>query len=418
MEAMKTEIHSMAIERDWLDGLNAINELFEHAQGERLRWCRIGKGLLAGGFKCPANLDYHDWLDQTGYRSIGRNERQDAMWLTVNASVALPALEETRIGNPEWARRHIRENLPAIYAQCTDARSFTETSVNESHPASTSEQPQIAPQEPEKVASVIPQEAKTAPELPRKEIRRRSAISGLPNADLVNAHFVDSHTKAAIAKIARTPKGRPAWALLIEAIETGLFGSPSTIYTTNPTIRVLLPWLPPRAFDDFFLKDPYAQKMARDVLFPMLRERPELHEMPHLVEREFQARRRAIEEAARRQSKLDDHRAKIEAVAIAAGEQPIIAFGEPLWPPQRPDLTSPYTYKELCHACWFVGYFLGIARPGWKPTEAAMAGRHLTKYVEPVQPGFVAAIRAIFNAYEDHPDGEKQFPPIPVNFGN
>ena len=103
---------------------------------------------------------------------------------------------------------------------------------------------------------------------------------------------------------------------------------------------------------------------------------------------------------------------------MAAGEQPIVAFGEPLWPPQRPDLTSPYTYKELCHACWFVGYFLGIARPGWKPTETAMAGRHLAKYIEPVQPGFVAAVRAIFNAYEDHPNGEQQFPPIPVNFGN
>ena len=143
IEGMKTEIHSMAIERDWLDGLKAINELFEHAQGERLRWCRIGKGLLAGRSKCPANLDYHNWLDQTGYRSIARNERQDAMWLTVNASIALPSLEETRIGNPEWARRHIRENLSAIYAQCTDARSFTESSVNEPHPASTPEQPQM-----------------------------------------------------------------------------------------------------------------------------------------------------------------------------------------------------------------------------------------------------------------------------------
>jgi hypothetical protein len=415
---MKTEIHSMAIERDWLDGLRAINELFEHAQGERLRWCRIGKGLLAGRLKCSANLDYHDWLDQTGYRAIARNERQDAMWLTVNAPIALPALEETRIGNPEWARRHIRENLPAIYAKCTDARAFTEASVNESHPASTSDQPQIAPQESEKIASTISQEGKSATELPRKEIRRRSALSGLPDADLVNAHLVDSHTKAAIAKIARTPKGRPAWALLIEAIETGLFRSPSTFYTANPTIRVLLPWLPPRAFDGFLLKDAYAQKMARDVLFPMLRERTDLHEMPHLVEREFQARRREIEEAARRRSKLDDHRAKIEAGGIAADEKPIIAFGEPLWPPQRPDLTSPYTYKELCHACWFVGYFLGIARPGWKPTETAMAARHLVKYIEPVQPGFVAAVRSIFNAYEDHPDGEKQFPPIPVNFGN
>src|SRR5947208_2238130 len=102
-----------------------------------------------------------------------------------------------------------------------------------------------------------------------------------------------------------------------------------------------------------------------------------------MVEREFNARRRAIEEDARRKSKLDGHKAKIQAGAMAAGEQPIVAFGEPLWPPQRPDLTSPYTYKELSHACWFVGYFLGIARPGWKPTETAMAGRHLAKKITP-----------------------------------
>ena len=184
------------------------------------------------------------------------------------------------------------------------------------------------------------------------------------------------------------------------------------------TVRVLLPWLPQRSFAGFHLKNPLTHKLVREVLFPMLRERSELRGTPHLVEREFEIRRRAIEEAARRQSKLDEHKAKVQAGAVAAGEQPIIAFGEPLWPPQRPDLTLPYSYGELCHACWFVGYFLGIARPGWKPTETAMAGRHLAKYIEPVQPGFVAAVRAIFNAYEDHPNGEKQFPPIPVNFGN
>jgi hypothetical protein len=104
------------------------------------------------------------------------------------------------------------------------------------------------------------------------------------------------------------------------------------------------------------LKNPLTHKLVREVLFPMLRERPELRETPHLVEREFNACRRAIEEDARRKSKLDEHKAKIQAGAMAAGEQPIVAFGEPLWPPQRPDLTSPYSYKELCHACWFVGY--------------------------------------------------------------
>ena len=64
------------------------------------------------------------------------------------------------------------------------------------------------------------------------------------------------------------------------------------------------------------------------------------------------------------------------------------------------------------------GLLSGHRALGWKPTETAMAGRHLAKYIEPVQPGFVAAVRAIFNAYEDHPNGEKQFPPIPVNFSN
>jgi hypothetical protein len=290
----------------------------------------------------------------------------------------------------------------------------------------TPERPEIAAGEMEKVEPAIPQKAEPTPtpklDLPRKEFRKRgrpAAFASLPDADLVNAHMLEKQARVEFGKFVRTPKGRPAWALLIESIETGLYGPPTRAdSTTSMTVRVLLPWLPRRSFAGFHLKNPLTHKLVREVLFPMLRERPELRETPHLVEREFNARRRAIEEEARRKSKLEEHNAKIQAGVIAAGEQPIIAFGEPLWPPQRPDLTPPYTYKELCHACWFVSYFFGIARPGWKPTETAMAGRHLAKYIEPVLPGFVAAVRAIFNAYEDHPDGQKQFPPIPVNFSN
>jgi hypothetical protein len=300
------------------------------------------------------------------------------------------------------------------------------TMRDDQSPNLTSEGPEIAARETEKVEPAIPQKAEPTPtpklDLPRKEFRKRgrqAAFASLPDADLVNAHMLEKQARAEFGKFVRTPKGRPAWALLIESIETGLYGPPTRAdSTTSMTVRVLLPWLPQRSFAGFHLKNPLTHKLVREVLFPMLRERPELRETPHLVEREFNACRRAIEEDARRKSKLDEHKAKIQAGAMAAGEQPIVAFGEPLWPPQRPDLTSPYSYKELCHACWFVGYFLGIARPGWKPTETAMVARHLAKYIEPVQPGFVAAVRAIFNAYEDHPDGEKQFPPIPVNFGN
>jgi hypothetical protein len=420
-ETDRADVHTIAIERDWHDGLKAINELFEHAEGARLRWCRIGKGLLAGRLKCPADRDFNDWLDSTNYRMVSRNERSDAMWLAVNATIALPALLETRITNPERARRHLRENLPAIYVLCTEVRSVTDTSVTDSVSPPQPELPQESAPAPQIASEPDRQEAPSSPlaHLPAKPAIGRSPLKGLFKADLVNAHMLATHTKSALAKLVRTPRGKAVWPLMTEAIETGLYGQPTNVPDTfTITPRVLLPWLPPRSFETLNLKDAYAQDMVRDVLFPLLRERPELRETPHLVEREFQARRRDIEEAARRQAKLDEHKAKVDAGSIGANEHPIVAYGEPLWPPQRPDLTLPYTYKELCHACWFVSYFFGIARVGWKPTEVAMAGRHLAKYIEPVQPGFVAAVRVVFNAYEDHPDGETQFPPIPVNFGN
>jgi hypothetical protein len=421
------DIRTIEVERDWLDGLKALNELFDQAEDSRRRWVRIGKGLLAGRRKCPADRDFNEWLDYTNYRMVSRDERSSAMWLCVNAAIVLPALQETRIANPEWARRHVRINLPSIYAQCDEVRSVAEVSATDVVPTSEPEAQPIEPPAAEKVVLAIPEKAESEAQskladLPRKQMRnqgRQSPIAGLPDADLVYAHMLENKARSAIGKFVRTSKGRPVWPLLIESIETGLFGPPSTVDATElMTVRVLLPWLPVRSFTGLSLKDSYSVKLVREILFPLVRERPELRETPHLVEREFEARRRATEEAARRQSKLDEHRAKVEAGAIGVGEQPIIAYGEPLWPPQRADISLPYTYAELCHATYFVSYFLGIARADWRPTETAMAGRHLAKYIEPVQPGFVAAVRVIFNAYEDHPDGEKQFPPIPVNFGN
>ena len=114
-------------------------------------------------------------------------------------------------------------------------------------------------------------------------------FASLPDADLVNAHMLEKQARAEFGKFVRTPKGRPAWALLIEFIESGLYGPPTRAdSTTSMTVRVLLPWLPQRSFAGFHLKDPLMHKLVREVLFPMLRERPELRETPHLVEREFE----------------------------------------------------------------------------------------------------------------------------------
>jgi hypothetical protein len=368
--------------------------------------------------ECHSNQEFSVWLAENDCDDLSKNTRAALINIAEHLELSREVLQITDRRSVEliWDK----EIKPKI------AATSSERSEDDVIPIHSAESPQNVPQEPERVETAIPKEAKCKCEksdLPRRPLHkghgRRSPLKGLHDAELVNAHMLEKRARVEFGKFVRTPKGHPAWALLIESIETGLYGPPTRAdSTTSMTVRVLLPWLPQLSFAGFHLKDPLTHKLVREVLFPMLRERPELRETPHLVEREFNARRRAIEEDARRKSKLDEHKAKIQAGAMAAGEQPIVAFGEPLWPPQRPDLTSPYSYKELCHACWFVGYFLGIARPGWKPTETAMAGRHLAKYIEPVQPGFVAAVRAIFNAYEDHPNGVQQFPPIPVNFGS
>ena len=114
------QMQDTAIEQIWRDGLKAIDEQYDEAETSRLRWVRIGHGLLVGRQMCPADQDYGKWVDTTGYRVIARNERQDAMWLAFNEEIALPAMTETRIGNPQNIRKHIREKLSAVYAQCKE----------------------------------------------------------------------------------------------------------------------------------------------------------------------------------------------------------------------------------------------------------------------------------------------------------
>jgi hypothetical protein len=87
-------------------------------------------------------------------------------------------------------------------------------------------------------------------------------------------------------------------------------------------------------------------------------------------------------------------------------------FGEPLWPMSTPQ----WTYDELCCACWFSEYYFGLTHRE-TPPNAAINARHLVKYIQPLQRGFVLAVYAIMTAYELNPNGVKKFPMIPVNFG-
>jgi hypothetical protein len=286
-------------------------------------------------------------------------------------------------------------------------------------PTLPAEQAPIASPEPEKVDSAKSEPPQSSPTLsppprPRDTLPKTgkaSPLRTLPNADLVYAHIRNHKGRSNLAEIVKHKKTRGFWNLLIESIELGIFGEPYDDEVANP-VRILVPALPSRALPRLDLLNPSNYWIVRELLFPLLLEKPDLKVAPHLLEKELENRRRAREEQARQQDQLAKHKQQV----VPGNEQRIVAYGEPLWPPIG-DLGPRFSYKELCHACWYARYFLGIARKDWRPLEVAMAARHLTKYLEPLLPGFVAAVRAIFNAYEANPEGETIFPITPVNFG-
>lgn len=108
---MSAALHELDIERDWLDGLKAIDEQFTEAPRARQRMIRVGRGLLAGRFKCPANTEFGEWVKWTGYGVIAPNERQDSMWCALNAAIILPILEPTNITTGEVARRYYPQDV-------------------------------------------------------------------------------------------------------------------------------------------------------------------------------------------------------------------------------------------------------------------------------------------------------------------
>jgi hypothetical protein len=176
-----------------------------------------------------------------------------------------------------------------------------------------------------------------------------------------------------------------------------------------------LPWLPARGFTRYSLDRPHMEKVVSEIIFPLLRERPELKEVPHQIEAAIERRRREHDDQQRQRVKLA--RSQERAATLPADEQVIIAYGEPLWPLPDPESTPPYTYRQLVHAVWYGHYFIDNIAHAQDPNSAAISGRHLTKYIEPIEPGFVAAVRAFFNAYQNDPKGECRLPRIPINFG-
>ena len=171
-------------------------------------------------------------------------------------------------------------------------------------------------------------------------------------------------------------------------------------------------------FQEFDLTKPYYQTLVREVVFPLLEERPHSIGTTAASLKNAIHNRRVDEENKRRnQQALEEQKQK--AAHLPVNETAVIAFGEPLWPVLG-EGKKLYNYAELCHAIWYAEYFLGAIahRLSNRPQDVAITARHLTKYIDPVAPGFGHAVRDVFNAYQANPKGECVWPHVPVNFGH
>jgi hypothetical protein len=236
-----------------------------------------------------------------------------------------------------------------------------------------------------------------------------------PDADLVFAHVTRAQTRSALAKIVSAKGGRAVWELLVEAIKLGHYGPPST-GNERPNLRMILPWVPPGSFaDSIEIKTQDGRKYVRDIIFPLLAQKPELKQDPSNFGKAVARRRYETEEELRKTRQMEHHASVVAKHQFQPGEQEVVAYGTPMWPLEY---SLGYTYEELKHACWYANFFLNsIARRDWSVVSAGMMGRHLIKWIGPIAPGVTTAIKQIFSAYELNPKGECKFPMTPVNFG-
>jgi hypothetical protein len=267
-----------------------------------------------------------------------------------------------------------------------------------------------------------PVESEPKVDLPRSEPKRKSGagtqwkLAKYPDADLVYAHVTRPQSRSALADVVTHKRGgRAIWELLVEAIKLGHYGPPST-GNERPNLRMILPWVPPGSFaDSIEINTQDGRKYVRDIILPLLAEKPELKLDPSNFGKAVARRRYETEEELRKTRQMEHHASVVAKHQFQPGEQEIVAYGTPMWPLEY---SLGYTYEELKHACWYANFFLNsIARRDWSEVSTGMMGRHLIKWIGPIAPGITTAIKQIFSAYELNPKGECKFPMTPVNFG-
>jgi hypothetical protein len=372
----------MSIERDWLDGLKAIDEQYPEAQAALGRWDRVGKGLLAGRMKCPADQEYGDWLDTTGYRVIKDDERQDSMWLSLNSVTVLPALRETRIGNPCRARRHIRENIPALYSQCQDVRPVTDTSVTDSestHETNVTVFP--SPQPPTALPDV--RIVHTAESRPAK-LNKQHAFYDLPRGDEIARTLLSKEAPHRIGRSINARGGKEIWSLILQCYDAGFLRNSkySPGGTGQLSLMLLFPHAPVTYAKRYLVTDQKDRSFIRERIIPAaMAYRDELLAAPDSLEQIVQKYERTNREQAT--AKIRERRLATARQNLDPTQPEVILYGHHFWPIL--DIDDPdqrYDYATLTAAAWFFADALSLAMAKTEdnsPRSCGMKIRFLVK---------------------------------------
>jgi hypothetical protein len=347
------------------------------------------------------------WLVDVGLDRIDKNDRIGYLGIAANPAISCRVLAETTRRSIQliW-REEIEPSLP----------SARKTPVDPPQPA----KPVEASTNPAPIATE-PNGETAESEVPKVKRGggRPCNVDKLPKAALVKAHVLERHTTSMLGSL--PPKLRTSvWNLLIESIESGAHGPPQGLNLKRLKdgkigLRLILPWLSSQDLQHYDLRDFDLTKEEhrtniRKYILPVAAEhRENVWNKPEAFARLINKARIEREDIAREQARQQ----KIErtlAKPIASGEQPIIAYGVPLWP-VLDGLTPQYSYDELCHAIWFVQYLLPLMRNEATPQGKALTARHLIKFVSPLAAvGWGNAARDFLSAYENNPEGECRLP--------
>jgi hypothetical protein len=380
----------------------ALDEWHDASENWIEKTLTLASELYAARQECGDNdRNFGMWLFDNGCDDLGRDARAALINLGKHSALSRQMMERSPSRSVELLWDQVKQHL----SESSDRSSTPETTISSAKPTDLPKKTETAPNpSPAKVPAIAdPLGAMIDRKLPKAEIVCGSVLD--PRARQTLVHLVKHHRKA----------GLRVWELLIQSIESGVFGPPieRAYFTTRAGsddfpvgLRILIPWFSKRLHLNL-LKSEVAEFVGKVLLPAIAADRDRFLTNPDALDEAFIRSIRTRHENEMR-AKAGPRLPTIKKESPPQ-EYPIIAYGTPLWP-RADDLT----FDEVRHAVWFFDFLVKHYRDR-APGSARIATSHLLKFIFGRQSGWDRAVRLVIQAYEKNPDGETRCE-LPPNF--